>query len=245
MNEDTMLNRLRELAPFADREDARRAFDATLLAMRRGLNEDEADWLAVALGPTLATPLLREMHQGELSADELYRWTKRYGKIRKGMAVERAQVVCRALAELLREPEIERLRKHLPEISSLLEAPEPTDPPSAPRPLHSDDNHHTLAGGRLGSTRPLSEAGAPTRRAISGAKPEIADAESVAHGYDPHNDTTLDDDLDDDDVELDDVDGAALDDTTPDEGRVGANGAFIPKRTSRPLAPARQGGARR
>jgi uncharacterized protein (DUF2267 family) len=225
MNEDTMLNRLRELAPFADREDARRAFDATLLAMRRGLNEDEADWLAVALGPTLATPLLREVHQGELSADELYRWTKRYGKIRKGMAVERAQVVCRALAELLQEPEIERLRKHLPEISPLLEAPEPSDPPSAPRPLRSDDDH-TLAGGRAGSMRPLSEAGAPNRRAISGAKPPLHDAESVAHGYDPNNDTTLDD-------------------TDQDDDKMGINGAFVPKRTSRPLAPARHGGARR
>jgi uncharacterized protein (DUF2267 family) len=232
MNEDTMLNRLLELAPFADREDARRAFDATLLAMRRGLNEDEADWLAVALGPTLATPLLREMHQGELSADELYRWTKRYGKIRKGMAVERAQVVCRALAELLQEPEIERLRKHLPEISSLLEAPEPADPPSAPRPRSEDD--HTLAGGRSGSMRPLSEAGAPNRRAIRGAKPELGHDPSVAHGYDPHNDTTLDD-----------LDGAALDDTEQDDGKVGTKGAFVPKRTSRPLAPARHGGARR
>jgi uncharacterized protein (DUF2267 family) len=235
MNEDTMLNRLRELAPFADREDARRAFDATLLAMRRGLNEDEADWLAVALGPTLAKPLLREMHQGELSADELYRWTKRYGKTRKGLAVERAQVVCRALAELLREPEIERLRKHLPEIAPLLEAREPTDPPSAPRRLRGDDdNDHTLAGGRPGSTRPLSEAGAPNRRAIAGAGPELSDAESVAHGYDAHNDTTLDD-----------VDDSELDDTQQDEDEGAARGAFVPKRTSGPLAPARHGGARR
>jgi uncharacterized protein (DUF2267 family) len=191
MNEDTMLNRLQELAPFADRGEARRAFDATVQALRRGLSEDEADWLAVALGPALAAPLLREVHQGELSADELYRWTKRYAKTRKGVAVEQAQVVCRALAELLQEPEIERLRKHLPEIASLLEVPPPADPPSAPRLLRSDVTDHTLAGGRPGSSRPLSEAGAPSNRAISGAKPELAQAHSIVRAYEPHGDTKL------------------------------------------------------
>lgn len=234
MNEDTMLNRLRELAPFADRDDARRAFDATLQALRRGLNEDEADWLAVALGPTLATPLLREVHQGELSADELYRWTKRYGKTRKGMAVERAQVVCCALAQLLQKAEIERLRRHLPEISSLLEAPKPAAKPAAPRLLRSEDNDHTLAGGRPGSDNPLSGAGLPNHLAISEAKPQVGDAEAVAHGYDPHNDTTLED--------VDDIEDG--DDTEPEPGKVGTAG-FVPAESSRPLAPARQGGARR
>jgi uncharacterized protein (DUF2267 family) len=153
MNEEILLNRLRELSPFADRADARRAFDATLQAMRRGLSEDEADWLAVALGPSLAAPLLRTMHQGELSADELYRWTKRYGKTRKSAATEQAQVVCRALGELLQEPELERLKKHLPEIAPLLEAPERGDPPSAPRLLRSDAIDQTHADTKLANTR--------------------------------------------------------------------------------------------
>jgi uncharacterized protein (DUF2267 family) len=186
MNEDTMLTRLQELAPFADRNDARRAFDATLQAMRRGLNEDEADWLAVALGPSLSTPLLRQGHQGELSADELYRWTKRYGKTRKGVAIEQAQVVCRALGELLQQPECERLKKHLPEIAALLEGPPSNDLPSAPRRLRIDTGDHSLAGGRPGSSRPLSEAGGPSERALSGAKPELAHAQSAARAYDPH-----------------------------------------------------------
>jgi uncharacterized protein (DUF2267 family) len=190
MNEDTMLGRLLELAPFADRAEAQRAFDATLQALRRGLSEDEADWLAVALGPALAAPLLRESHQGELSVDELYRWTKRYGKTRKGVAVEQAQVVCRALAELLQEPELDRLRKHLPDIAPLLEVPAPADPPSAPRRSRRDPTDPTLAGGRPGSSRPLSEAG-PTERALSVAKPELAHTHSVARSDDPHAETKL------------------------------------------------------
>jgi uncharacterized protein (DUF2267 family) len=167
MNEDTLLNRLQELAPFADRAAARRAFDATLRAMRRGLSEDEADWLAVGLGPALSAPLLSEVHQGELSADELYRWTKRYGKTRKGVAIEQAQVVCRALGELLQEPERERLKKHLPDIAPLLEVPAPADPPSSPRLLRPDPADHTLAGGKPGSRRPLSTAGGPSDRQSS------------------------------------------------------------------------------
>jgi uncharacterized protein (DUF2267 family) len=159
MNEDTLLERLVELAPFADQAEARRAFDATLQAMRRGLNDDEADWLAVALGPALSGPLLRERHAGELSIDELYRWTKRYSKTRKSVAVEQAQLVCRALTELLQPPELERLKRHLPQVASLFTIPPAADPPSAPRQRRPEPRDHTLAGGRPGSSHPLSEAG--------------------------------------------------------------------------------------
>jgi uncharacterized protein (DUF2267 family) len=170
MNEDTLLGRLVELAPFADRGEARRAFDATLQAMRRGLNDDEADWLAVALGPALSEPLLRQDYAGELTRDELYRWTKRYSKTRKSVAVEQAQVVCRALAELLQPAELQRLERHLPLITSLFEIPEADDPPSAPRQRRPDPPDHTLAGGRPGSSHPVSEARPNEGRSIAGAR---------------------------------------------------------------------------
>lgn len=169
MNEDTLLRRLEELAPFSDRAEARRAFDATLQAMRRGLTDDEADWLAVALGPALSEPLLRDEHAGDLDIDELYRWTKRYSKTRKSVAVEQVQVVCRALAELLQPAELERLKKHLPEITSLFDIPSAEDPPSAPRHRRPDPLDHTLAGGRPGSSRPLSDV-VPSDRSISNAR---------------------------------------------------------------------------
>jgi uncharacterized protein (DUF2267 family) len=191
MNEDTLLGRLQELAPFADREAARRAFDATLRALRRGLSEDEADWLAVALGPTLSEPLLREGHAGELNTAELYRWMKRYTKQRKGIAVEQAQVVCRALAELLPEPDLERLKKHLPELSDLFQVPESLAAPSPPR-LRSAPTDHTLAGGRPGSSNPISEAGGPSARDLAGANPEdLAQSQSVARARNPHGETKL------------------------------------------------------
>lgn len=170
MNEDTLLRRLVELAPFSDPAEARRAFDATLRAMRRGLNDDEADWLAVALGPALAAPLLRETHAGDLTKEELYRWTKRNAKTRKSVAVEHVQVICRALAELLQPAELERLKRHLPHIASLLQPRAEEDPPSAPRQRRPDPPDHTLAGGRPGSSRPLSEAAPIPGRSISSAR---------------------------------------------------------------------------
>jgi uncharacterized protein (DUF2267 family) len=190
MNEETLLRRLQELAPFANAEEARRAFDATLQALRRGLNEDEADWLAVALGPGLSGPLLRQSHAGELPPEELFRWTKRYTKTRKGVAVEQAQVVCRTLAELLPEADLERLKRHLPELAPLFSVPEAAEVTEvAERPRHPVTDH-TLAGGRPGSSRPLSEAG-ERQRAVNGAKPEPSQTHSIAVSRDPHDDTRL------------------------------------------------------
>jgi uncharacterized protein (DUF2267 family) len=179
MNEETVLRRLQELAAFPQREDAKRAFDATLQALRRGLNEDEADWLAVALGPTLSGPLLRESHAGELPPAELFRWTKRYTKTRKGVAIEQAQVVCRTLAELLPRADLERLKRHLPELTALFTVPvaeELMELPERQRPRVTD---HTLAGGRPGSSHPLSEAGPTSPRAIGGARPERSQTHSI------------------------------------------------------------------
>jgi hypothetical protein len=191
MNEVTLLRRLRELAPFADEDEARRAFDATLQALRRGLNEDEADWLAVALGPGLSAPLLRESHAGELPPEELFRWTKRYTKTRKGVAVEQAQVVCRTLAELLPTADLERLKRHLPELVPLFSVAEAAEAAQPRGPHRQAVTDHTLAGGRPGSTRPLSDAGGPSDRATGEGKPARSQTHSIAPTRDPHDDTRL------------------------------------------------------
>jgi uncharacterized protein (DUF2267 family) len=190
MNQESVWRRLMEIGPFAGEDEARRAFEATLRALRRGLNEDEADWLAVALGPPLAAPLLRESYAGDLPKDELYRWMKRYTKARKGIAVEYAQVVCRVLAELLPEADLERLKQHLPELDFLFARPVPGEPP-APHPRHRAAADRTLAGGKPGSSRPLSDAGEPSTREVAGANPERAHTHSIARAREPHSDTQV------------------------------------------------------
>jgi uncharacterized protein (DUF2267 family) len=143
MNEERLMARLEELAPFGDRAEARRAFDSVLQAMRRGMSVDEADWLAVALGPALSAPLLREGYSGALDERELYRWTKRNSKQRKSVAVEQAQAVCRALGELLPQAELERLERHLPELATLFRASDPSRQPQALARMRQPHNDTT------------------------------------------------------------------------------------------------------
>jgi len=187
IKEETLLQRLEELAPLADRSEARRAFDAVVQAMRRGMNEDEADWLAVALGPALSAPLLRESYVGPLDERELYRWTKRNAKLRKSVAVAQAQAVCRALGELLPQPELERLERHLPELTPLLRA-QPIRPGRGARRPRAESESRALAG-RSGS-KPLGETPGPGDTA-PGTGAQRALPHALDRAREPHNDTQL------------------------------------------------------
>lgn len=182
MNEATLIQRLQSLAPFGDASHARRAFDATLSALRSGLNDDESDWLSVDLGEALAAPLQRQSHVGELSRDQFYRQMARHTGLRRSLAIEQAQVVCRALAELLPAPGLQRLKKHLPRLAELFSVPAPPEHVAAPHHEPAEALDHTLAGGKPGSERPLSEAGGPSDQAFSGATEGPAHTHSVAQG---------------------------------------------------------------
>ena len=192
IDQQTLTDHLQKLAPFEDEGAARRAFDATLEALRSGLTDDEADWLAVDLGPNLSEPLLRQGYTGELTINEFYRRTGRYAGLRRSAATEQAQIVCRTLAELLPQPGIQRLRKHLPELAPLFSAPDAPPPVPGPHHLRNEPSaDHTLAGGKPGGDRPLSEAGSPSERAFSGAGAMRAHSNSVARSQNPHEDTKL------------------------------------------------------
>lgn len=192
IDEQTLTQHLQNLAPFEDEGAARRAFDATLEALRSGLTDDEADWLAVDLGPRLSEPLLRQGYTGELSMNEFYRRTGRYAGLRRSAATEQAQLVCRTLAELLPEPGIRRLKKHLPELAPLFSVPEAPPAAQGPQHLRNDPGaDRTLAGGKPGAERPLSDAGSPSERAFSGAGVRRAHSDSVARAQNPHEDTKL------------------------------------------------------
>lgn len=191
IDEQTLVQHLENAAPFEDAGAARRAFDATLEALRSGLTDDEADWLAVDLGPHLAEPLLRHDYSGELSVNDFYRRAARYAGLRRSAATEQAQIVCHTLAELLPQAGVQRLKKHLPGLAPLFtptEAPAPARGPHAVREEPPGDR--TLAGGRPGSERPLSEAGGPSERP-PGEGVRRAHSDSVARATHPHEDTKL------------------------------------------------------
>jgi uncharacterized protein (DUF2267 family) len=192
IDERVLMDRLQSLAPFGDSGLARRALDTTLLALRSGLTDDEADWLSLDLGPALAVPLQRQSYGGDLSLNEFYRRMGRDAGLRRSVAIEQAQVVCRALAELLPEAGVRRLQKHVPALAPLFSLPEPPPPVLGPDHLHSEPGpEHTFAGGRPGSERPLSDGGAPSGHAFSEAPVEQGHSHSVARTPDPHADTRL------------------------------------------------------
>jgi uncharacterized protein (DUF2267 family) len=121
----TLIERLQSLASFENGSLARRAYDATLKALRKGLGDDDADWLALDLGPELATPLQQEVYSGKLSPDELYRWAGRFAGVRRNVAKEYVQTVCQVLGQLLSPKTLARLKNSAPELASLFSVREP------------------------------------------------------------------------------------------------------------------------
>lgn len=187
-----LIERLQSLAPFEDESLARHAVDATLKSLRRGLVDDEADWLSLDLGPELAAPLVREIYAGGLSLDEFYRWVGRFSGLRRSVAKEQAQVVCRALTECLSPAAVARLRRSLPELASLFTIPEPERPASGPHLLRDEPGpDHTLAGGRSGGDRPLYDARPASNIEEAGARSSRSHSHSIAASDDPHADTKL------------------------------------------------------
>ena len=187
-----VIDRLQTLAPFADEEAARRAWRATLQALRGGLTEDEADWLAIDLGPELAAPLVSVVQPVELTPDVFYRSVARFAGLRQSVAREQAQVVCRVLAELLSFSTIGRLRRSVPRLASLFALPEAAPPPSGPHALRAEPGvDHTLAGGRPGGNHPLYDARRATDAETPGASAFRGHAHSVAVSDDPHGDSKL------------------------------------------------------
>lgn len=184
--------RLHRLAPFADDEAAQRARDATLTALRRGLSDDDADWLALDLGTALAQPLLRGGRAGDLSLEQFYRWVARFAGLRAGVAREQAQVVCRALTDVLSPASIARLRRSLPDLALLFTRPEPEPPVSEHEHLRDDRApDHTLAGGQPGSKRPLCDGRPWSAVELPKDSPPRGHTHSIAVCDDPHGESKL------------------------------------------------------
>jgi uncharacterized protein (DUF2267 family) len=127
----TLFERLQNLASFENGGLARRAYDATMKALRRGLGDDDADWLALDLGPELAKPLQQEVYAGKLSPEELYRWAGRFAGVRRNVAKEQVQSVCRVLGQLLSPRTLARLKNSAPEVAPLFTMPGSDPVPSA------------------------------------------------------------------------------------------------------------------
>jgi uncharacterized protein (DUF2267 family) len=159
-----------------DEAEARAATDAVLRALATGLGRPEAEALAAELPDELG----RAVRESRYAAGtQLAAQVASLEHVALAVAVEHVASVCHALAELLPETTLERLRRGLPgETAALLEPPAPAASARAhgSRPLP----RNTLAEGRPGSRHPISE-----------SRPPGAHANSVVASDNPHGDTKL------------------------------------------------------
>ncbi len=190
ISEETVVERLLEAAPFASAAEARSALEATLTALRSALTDDEAEALAEDIDAPWSSPLRRGCYGGQLPPEELYRVAAAHEERRLSIATEHVQVVCRVLGGLLSPGARERLVQELPLLAPEFETPEASPPESPERLRAQPAPEHTLAAGRPGSSRPLSEAGL-SPWSLADGRPERAHEHSVARSNDPHGDTKL------------------------------------------------------
>jgi uncharacterized protein (DUF2267 family) len=167
-----------ELAGVTDGESAQRIVRATMSVLLEQLAPADRAWLVSLVADDaeeVGTAGAERPVEG--LRDFFARVAAREGE-QLGFATEHAQSVCRAVALLLEDDALHRLTSRLPDtLVALFARPEWSAPPPHDRPRGA---HHTLAEGRSGSSRPLSEA-APSR----------AHRESVARSDNPHADTKL------------------------------------------------------
>lgn len=163
-----------------DRALAERGVAATLEMIGERLPSVDANGVADHLPAPLGAAIRRRRRHGEFAVEELFEHVREAEGVGLGFAVEHARVVCQVLAEILDAEGRTHLQHGLPPEWVTLFTPResvtPEPPPPGPPPGHGS----TLASGRPGSRRPLSEA-APSR----------GQTESVVVSANPHGDEKL------------------------------------------------------
>ncbi|MCC6752278.1 MAG: DUF2267 domain-containing protein [Deltaproteobacteria bacterium] len=176
MRYEGFIERVQERSGVASPEEAERIAQITLEVLGERLKETELRLVASRLPEPLAEALRRGRPAGSFDAVELYRRIGERERVPLGFAVEHAAAVCRVLAETLDPDTCLRLQLHVP----LPESRVAEVLPERHRRVTPPGRGHTLADGRPGSRRPLSEAEArPAHR------------ESVVESENPHASSKL------------------------------------------------------
>jgi uncharacterized protein (DUF2267 family) len=190
MDEEDALSivaRVKEALGMLSDDDTARAIDAVLEGMGRLLTPDEAGVIAQHLPSGYASVLSNasERAQTEETVGDVVSLVASREGLPASAAYETVKVTCEVLASYLPEDVVDKLHQDLPpEVASLLVhphgewcVPEPVPEAVPPQPRR---RRTTLASGRPGSSRPVSE-----------ARPERAHRHSVARNPNPHGDTKL------------------------------------------------------
>lgn len=165
---------------------ALRAVRQVLGALDEVLVGDELTALRSSLPAGLQGAVAPRSGRPPSSAEGLFDRVQRRARVRRPVAIERTEAICRLLGATLPHDVMARWSRDLPapvaalflpvdpvDPATIGKAPRPPDPPARPAP-------RTLATGRPGSEHPVSE-----------ARPERAHRESLVRSDEPHADTKL------------------------------------------------------
>ncbi len=144
-------------------ESADRAIRAALSTVGGRLTAEDAQAVAEELPPVLAAMVGGVHRHAEFDVRELYAAVQEEEGSSPGAAFEHAKVVCEVLSEAVSEPTRIRLQSRLPPEWAQLFVPRQRpsvgeDDPFTPSRGVPAGHGHTLADGRPGSRRPISEA---------------------------------------------------------------------------------------
>ncbi|HVU00295.1 MAG TPA: DUF2267 domain-containing protein [Polyangiaceae bacterium] len=185
--EEDLVSLVESTAPFG-RADAEAAVEATLEALGAALLPSERRALAEYVPRAFLAAFRSATPVPNLDLDAFFHRVARHERARPGRGREHAQIVCRALSEMLSEDVRQGLVRHVPWLAPLFQLDERPAPPEEipherPHPETPSDpleGRNTLARGRPGSRHPLST-----------SRPDRAQTHSVARSDGPHEDTKL------------------------------------------------------
>jgi uncharacterized protein (DUF2267 family) len=170
-----MIDELRWRGGLADSTAAARTMAAVLEVLGQALSPSEAETVAGALPPPLATALLARRVRRQPSVIELYEHVADRAAASFSQGREQAQVACQLIVDALDEDRGRFLRERLtPEWRQLFEPIDRGTDVELPGPAGAG---RTLATGRPGSTHPLSEA-----RPFAGAEDSVVQSENPHAG---------------------------------------------------------------
>jgi uncharacterized protein (DUF2267 family) len=176
-----LVARVRELGPFGDDAEATRVLVAVVGVLAAFLTPEEQLSLRAALPRELSAAFTTgTMHPPPATAAAFFEGVRASEGIRKSLAVEHAEIVCRVLGELFPDALLARLARSLPQIATLFLSREEVEPPLS-NEERASDAPNDLAEGRPGGSHPLSSANPD----------QIAHRHSVARSNDPHAESRL------------------------------------------------------
>jgi len=175
-----LLREVVRLGGFATPQEALVAIRATVTTLGELLLPEDLGPVAAALPDGLAPLLRKRKLPGTFDVAEFIDRVRRRERVSLGFAREHAQVVCRALGEVLSEDACRKLDRALPDSIAALLRPPPPDAPAPGHHLGQKPGRHTLASGKPGSEHPISE-----------SHRETAHTHSVAREANPHGDSKL------------------------------------------------------